>query len=133
MMKKILLLSAILLLPACTPQQAPVDDTRPAGEQVMMEWKMEPFGQDTDTPQTHIMLVNSGTDETLFETNCTGTASTEGITDVEGSMASVRCWWAGGGDDYAVFDDADGHIVRHRTVDEEAGMGAWTDIQIIAD
>lgn len=33
-------------------------------------------------------------------------------------------------DDYAAFDDNKGNvIVRHRTVDEEAGMGEWQEVQ----
>lgn len=102
----------------------------PAGKRAAMEWRFEQTGTaEYDMPITKLTLVVSSTDVVLYQTTCNGTASID-VQDVEGSVASIQCWWAGGGDQYGVFiTDAEVLTVRHRTVDEEAGFGPWEEAQ----
>jgi len=121
------------VLAACTSQTDTTmdnDSSAPAAKRAAMEWTSEQTGMsESDMPITTITLGVPATGDVIYTTTCNGTASTE-LQDIEGSVASIQCWWAGGGDQYAVFvGEAEELTVRHRTVDEEAGFGEWMDVQ----
>lgn len=101
----------------------------PAMKRAAMEWVAveTDAGTDGTAPKNTITLRVAGTQEEIYSTTCAGVPSTD--VQIDGSVASVRCWFAGGGDDYAVFiGDAEQLTVRHRTVDEEGGFGEWEDL-----
>lgn len=132
-MKKLLAAAGLTLLLAACNTQAPVtdnDSSAPAAKRAAMEWTSEQTGTgEYDMPITTITLMVPSTGDVIYTTTCNGTASFEGEV-IEGSVASIQCWWAGGGDQYAVFvGEAEELTVRHRTVDEEAGFGEWEDVQ----
>lgn len=135
-MKKTLLLASVALaLAACAPQTNTVDNSTSSapsmGKRAAMQWVATDTGEkigEGDMPATKITLKVESTGEELYSTTCMGVASTD-MQDVEGSVASIQCWWAGGGDQYGVFvGDAEQLTIKHRTVDEEAGFGAWEDV-----
>lgn len=119
---KQLLLALPILLAACMPVQDTANTTLPA-----LEWRTQDAGvNEMDIPQQQLSLmrIREGGREALFTTQCQGIASPSEL--IEGSLASIRCWWAGGGDDYAAFAAEGGTIeVKTRYVDEESGMGPW--------
>jgi hypothetical protein len=123
-----------LLLAACSTQTSTDTDTdTPSmGKRAAMVWTSEQTGTgEFDMPENDITLTVESTGEELYSTTCNGTTSTE-VMDVEGSVATIQCWWAGGGDQYGVFvGDAEELTVRHRTVDEEAGFGEWMDLETL--
>jgi hypothetical protein len=125
-------LSLILSLVACTPQVIqPDEDAQSMGKRVPMEWYAYNEGEDANgIPQNTLILKTIGeTREELFTTQCAGTTLVNGIPDMDGSVASIQCWWAGGGDQFGVFvEDGEQAMIRHRTVDEEAGYGPWEDM-----
>ena len=126
---------ATLSLLACTAQTPSNGDTtssHPSMKRAAMEWTAVQTGTgESDMPEMEIVLQVAGTGEELYRTMCAGTTSTE-AQDMEGSVASIQCWWAGGGDQYGVFiGDAEEATIRHRTVDEEAGFGAWEDLKTL--
>ncbi len=127
-MKKTLLITALALTLAACNTQTPTDTDTPAAKRMPMEWVSEDTGEkvgEGDMPVTKITLQVTGTKEEIYSTSCMGTASTD-MQDVEGSIASVQCWWAGGGDQYGVFvGEAEQLSIMHRTVDEESGFGEW--------
>lgn len=133
MKKTTLLLALSLTLAACTAPANNTADTPSMGKRMPMEWVATDTGEkvgEGDMPVTKITLQVQGTGEEIYSTSCMGTASTE-VQDVAGSVASIQCWWAGGGDQYGVFvGDAEQLTVRHRTVDEEAGYGSWEDVPV---
>lgn len=130
-MKHSLLFSGLTLsLIACAPQAIQPDTEAPMGKRAAMEWQATPTGADeTGMPETTLTLTVPSMNLELFTTTCSGIASTE-VQDMEDSVADVQCWWAGGGDQYGVFiGEAEQAVVRHRTVDEEAGFGEWEDLK----
>ncbi len=133
-MKHLLPLAVIALaLSACT-EPSPVthvETNQPsAGKRMAMEWYAYSEGEKDGIPQNKISLKTVATQEELFTTSCIGTTQVTDIADLSESPAYIRCWWAGGGDDYALFiGDAEKAVIRHRTVDEEAGYGEWEDLK----
>jgi len=122
-MKRLLLLS-VLFLGACSQQAA--------GEPLVIRWTAQQTGVgEAEAPQMKLSLLNDKTQKSLYDTECAGTVSVDAVTDAEGNLTSMRCWWAGGGDDYAVFETENALSVRHRTVDEEAGYGEWEEVAVI--
>ncbi len=117
-MKLLRTLPALLLLVACT--------TAGTGS-ASYTWETKDIGTE-DMPKTEVSLVDES-GEVVYKTECTGTASEESMTDADDAETAIRCWFAGGGDDYAVFE-ADGEmVVRHRGVDEASGFSDWRDMQ----
>lgn len=97
----------------------------------MIQWKAVQTGDGSvEPPATHLILQNAETEEALYEADCIGIAQMNAIQE-EGVIASVRCWWAGGGDDYAVIDGDQILYVQHRWVDEEVGFGEWEEVSTI--
>lgn len=123
-----------LLLAACSTQTSTNTDTdTPSmGKRAAMEWTSAQTGMgEYDMPEMAISLVVESTEEALYSTTCNGTTSPV-VPDPEGSVATISCWWAGGGDEYGVFvGDAEQLTIRHRTVDEEAGYGEWMDVETL--
>lgn len=132
-MKKIFApLSCLFLLAACTQQPTKPATPTPTAKRAAMEWVTTNTGEmvgEGDMPSNKITLQVQGSGEKIYSTNCFGTTSTE-MQDVEGSVASIQCWWAGGGDQYGVFiGEAEKMTIKHRTVDEEAGFGVWEEVK----
>jgi hypothetical protein len=136
-MKHSLLLAALTLtLTACALQNIqPDEDAQMMGKRVMMEWYAYNEGEDAmGIPQNRLVLKTGGVDIVeLYETRCAGTTQVADIPDLDAvSSTYIRCWWAGGGEDFAVFiGEAESATVRHRTVDEEAGFGPWKDLKTL--
>ncbi len=139
-MKKapLLIASLALALAACNSTATPGTNNASssassqqaaAGKRMPMEWVSMQTGTGADgIPQNQLSLQVVGSEEKLFNILCNGVPSTN-VENVDGSVATVQCWWAGGGDQYGVFvGDAEQLTVRHRTVDEEAGFGTWEDV-----
>lgn len=135
MKKSALLITTLaLVLGACATQTntSPTSDTSnsssPAMKRMAMEWTSQQTGTGSDgIPQNKLILRTQGTNDVLFTTSCNGVPSTS-MQDVPGSVVSIQCWWAGGGEQFGVFvGDAEEITVRHRTVDEEGGFGSWED------
>lgn len=127
---KTLLSLAGLTFALCACAQTTPDTNEPVAKRAAMEWTATETSIDENgTPQVALVLQVVGSTDEIFRTTCTGTTSTE-MQDMEGSVASIQCWWAGGGDQYGVFvGDAEKLSIRHRTVDEEAGFGAWEELE----
>lgn len=130
-MKKLLTLTGlILVVTACNAPRAPNPNApQPSAKRAAMAWTTVNAGEDsTGIPQTTIILSISGGAE-LYRTNCTGTASTQ-AQGLEETVAGIQCWYAGGGDQYAVFvGENEKATLRHRTVDEVAGFGTWENVK----
>lgn len=139
-MKRILLAALTLSLVACTQQIPTVDVAAPtppppaAAKRAPMEWYAYDMGMNENgIPQnTLILKANTSQREELFTTECAGTTQVADIADLADSVSYIRCWWAGGGEDFAVFiGDAEKATIRHRTVDEEVGYGKWEDLKTL--
>lgn len=135
-MKHPLLLAVLTLtMVACAPQanRPDIDVEQPtAAKRTPVEWYAYDMGDDEQgIPQNKLVLkAVSPTRDELFETACAGTTLVQGVPDLDESVAYIQCWWAGGGDQFAVFiEDGEKAIIRHRTVDEEAGYGRWEDLK----
>lgn len=120
------------LLVACTPVTNNTDG--PAAKRMPMQWVSTHIGADDQgIPEAKLELKVVGSpDNVLYTTSCLGVPSSEQIQDAEGSIASVQCWWAGGGNQWAVFvGDAEQLTVKTRTVDEEVGYGEWETLKTL--
>jgi hypothetical protein len=95
-----------------------------------MQWQWKQVGTGASSePQMHLQLVDTTKNNSVFyETDCTGVVSQAPADVIAGTLGGVRCWWAGGGDDYVAVMNGDALVIRHRTVDEESGYGQWTEI-----
>lgn len=100
-----------------------------------VEWYAYYTGDDESSiPQNTLRLkTKTQTRDILFETACAGTTQVADIPDLDKlSSAYIQCWWAGGGDQFAVFEGTDGtRVIKHRTVDEESGFGAWEELKTL--
>lgn len=136
-MKHSLLLAGLsVALCACTSSSSTKTETTApqAGKRIPMEWSARNTGTNAQgIPQNRLTLnLTNLTRDELYRTECEGTTLVQGIPDLENSAAYIQCWWAGGGDQYAVFiGDAEQGVIRHRTVDEEAGYGEWEDLKTL--
>lgn len=142
MMKHSLLLSAITIaLVACSSKQIPainVDSPKAppspsaAAKRTQMEWWAVKTGEDAYGMPHNNITVRTTPGTILFETECNGTTLVQDVPDLEDSVAYMQCWWAGGGDQFAIFiEDGEKAVIRHRTVDEEAGYGKWQDLKTL--
>ena len=51
----------------------------------------------------------------------------------DGPLLTLKCWWAGGGDDFEVRMDATNVLaIDHRSVDEEAPIPEFTTLRTVA-
>lgn len=135
-MKHPLLLAGLTLaLCACNAQAPGIDVTppQPTAKRAAMEWYAYNTGEKDGIPQNTLKLKTATTSrDELFTTTCVGTTLVEGVQDMDDSVASIQCWWAGGGDQFGVFiGDGEQAVIRHRTVDEEAGYGKWEDLKTL--
>lgn len=138
-MKHPLILAGITLaLIACNNNKAPISDTTfdqgTAAKRVGMEWWAQNTREDVTGMPHNILTLRPVSDPgtVLYQTECNGTTLVEGVQDMDDSVATIQCWWAGGGDQYGVFiGDAEKATIRHRTVDEEAGYGQWEDLKTL--
>jgi|GEM_PF-6289662 len=134
----ILLAGIALAVVSCAPQSPIGGDnefTNPpvSAKRAAMEWWAKNTGEDENgMPHNTLSLRVVGSGESLFETECNGTTLVEGVQDMEDSVATIQCWWAGGGDQFGVFiGDAEKATIKHRTVDEETGYGPWVDMKTL--
>lgn len=133
----ILLAGLALALCACSTQSPIIDTSTPPdtmGKRIPVEWSARNTGEDANgIPQNTLTLnVMNDTRDELYKTECVGTTLVQGVTDLDGSVAYIQCWWAGGGDQFAVFTgEGEAMTVRHRTVDEESGFGEWEDLKVL--
>jgi hypothetical protein len=117
-MKKVLAIAAVTLaLTACSSASSTTDG-------VKWTWTQTGTGSD-GAPTQEIHLVNAQ-GATILTKSCTGTVS---VLSPGANPTIVRCWWAGGGNDYALIIRGGKPVPQTRTVDEEAGEGEWQDIQ----
>lgn len=138
-MKHPLLLAGLTLtLIACNAQKPVINTTVDTNEQptaakrAPMEWWAEKTGEDAYGMPQNKLTVRTNPGTILFETTCNGTTLVDGVPDLDDSVAYIQCWWAGGGDQFAIFiEDGEKAVVRHRTVDEEAGYGKWEDLKTL--
>lgn len=140
-MKHPLLLSALsLALLACNTQQTqPIANDHQAtskapvaAKRTPMEWWAEKTGEDAYGMPHNKVTVRTTPGTILYETECNGTTLVEDVPDLEDSIAYMQCWWAGGGDQFAIFmEDGEKAVIRHRTVDEETGYGRWEDLKTL--
>lgn len=108
-------------------------DTPVAAKRVEMEWSVQTTGTASNGAPHNILTLRpvSNSGEVLYRTECDGTTLAEGVQDMGNSIASIQCWWAGGGDQFGVYiDEKEQILIRHRTVDEDAGYGEWDDVNI---
>lgn len=121
-MKKLLSVVCLIAIAACTPA---------APSNISVEWKSEQTGTgEFGEPQMNVTLVNSeGT--VVVDEECIGVVSPIDLQEEANVLTSVRCWWAGGGNDYLAATDANGNLtVKTRWVDEESGFGAWEELNM---
>lgn len=121
-MKTPLIFASLLLLAACS--SAPSDD-------LAVSWQSEQtstgeFGE----PQMNITLVDADGNVSADE-ECIGVVSPIDLPEEEHVIDAVRCWWAGGGNDFVATTNPSGDlIVKTRWVDEESGFGEWEAIEL---
>lgn len=136
-MKRLLPFAILALTLSACSEPSPVTHTKPdapTAKRVPMEWYAYSEGDDENgIPQNRLVLKTAGEDrQELFVAECAGTTQVADIPDLSDSVSYIRCWWAGGGEDFAVFiGDAEQATIRHRTVDEESGYSDWEDLKTL--
>lgn len=115
----------VLLLTACTANVS--------SEPVTLRWAFSPDAASTeDMPMTDVSLVVSGAVETTVDLGVYGGQGAQAAESAwglpEGALTTAVLWWAGGGDELAVFRTDEGKLtVRHRGIDEQSGYSTFTD------
>ncbi len=142
-MKPLFPLAALtFVLCACnaqTPAAVNIDtsvvnsDTTSASGSLAIEWWAKNMGNNSNGAPHNILTLRpvSHSGDVLYRTECDGTTLVQGVQDMGDSIASIQCWWAGGGDQFGVYiDEKEQILIRHRTVDEEVGYGEWEDLRL---
>jgi hypothetical protein len=98
-------------------------------------WRFADAGEFDGLPYTRVFLTIGKTEHSLGEYvgSCSDTVAR---VDLSGHVASILCWYAGGGNEVAVFEDAKnrgGYVVKVRDVDEGTAevsgyRGAFKDV-----
>jgi hypothetical protein len=116
-----LLLTVSFALAACTQANGQLP-TEKIGD---LQWTAAMTGEGTTgEPHTKVTLVDASDGSELYSAECIGTISEN---PTPGAKLSVMCWWAGGGEEFAVFDSGSTLSLKHRYVDEESGYTEWID------
>lgn len=115
-----------LMLAACNGTRDSDNERSMDGSVLRWTWEQTGTGPD-EIPQYEIKLVDDASDEKHMVV-CNGVPATQ---EIEESDTAVRCWWAGGGNDYAVFEVDGGYSVQTRWVDEESGFGEWEELIVV--
>lgn len=125
---------AALSFAACSP--ARVADTQQKGaERVTIAWGIDnAHTDDTGMTTADVSLVvtkASGKTHTLPLGTYVGCGQQEALKD--DAYLSLKCWWAGGGDDFWVRMDATNVlVVEHRAVDETLDIPAFEPLRSLA-
>lgn len=108
-------------------------DPRDADDFAVMErytrpdftWRVEntPNYEETMPHQKVYLNVKDNSKNDSYEAGesmgCTGTPDT--ATQEASATTMTRCWFAGGGDDYAVFEESGIYVLKHRWTQESGG------------
>lgn len=88
---------------------------------ITMQWKNTVVVGDYDIPDTTVRLELGGAMQQTVElgtykgVNDTGDSRT---TDLPGAITARRLWWAGAGDNFAVYREGDVLVIKHQAVGE---------------
>lgn len=126
---------AVLSLAACTPTTPVVPDESADHDHpsLMLSWDVV-AGEEDDTGMTmsDVSLVLSGPMGDERGRLDLGSYAGCGVQEVpgDGPMLTLKCWWAGGGDDFQVrMEGTNTLVVDHRAVDEEAEIPEFTPLK----
>lgn len=117
-----------------TPTSFESVKTRPAGKLVAHDitWKIIETEDDAyGTPHAEISVTVDGVERVVgtyaglcHDLAVSGSIDGKGL--VEGELAAVQCWWAGGGDEIGVFANGTGTVIKVGELDEPtAGSPAF--------
>lgn len=113
-------LASMMFLAACTFGKS---------NAVALHWSWLQTGTGSvGQPINDLMLVEEKSGNTVGGTQCEGVVAA--TTDIPNAL-SIRCWWAGGGEDFAVMQSGSMLLVQKRYVDEESGFGPWETLQTL--
>jgi primosomal replication protein N len=137
-----LVAASLLTLAACaptTPSDPNMVDDITTQDEVTLEWQFvaTEATSDTDTPEVSAALVVSGAQSKTIDLGTyTGSEFTVpgNVSDLSTTpLTSASVWYIGGGDDLIVNRLPTGDIIiSHRTVDEEGGYSALTELSRIS-
>lgn len=121
----ILSVAVILLLTlyAFSHQDAPVSDPAPIAPQAISErpvvsWEFVSEGEaEFGAPITRVFVVSEGNRNDLgtAQGSCSELSSTE---LQENQVSGALCWWAGAGEEFGVFEEQGGFVVKKGTQEE---------------
>ncbi len=119
---------SLVMLAACQP-------ATPSGERVTIAWGYEnKETDDTGKTTADVSLVitkANGKKHTLPLGSYVGCGSE--TTPAEGALLTLKCWWAGSGDEFQIRTDATNVLViEHRTLDEELLIPAFKTVRTVA-
>ena len=85
-------------------------------------WAFEPSARYEETMPWHnlSLVVNSEPYSVGEYQGCTGEGSTG-----EGIVTKTTCWFAGGGNEVAVFLEGDRYLIKERWIQEAGAQGEW--------
>ncbi len=103
---------------------------------VTIGWLLEDKGTDDTGMQTsHVaLLVGTTADPNEVTEHAIGDYAGCGEEEMptDGAILTLKCWWAGGGDEFQVrMDGVNTLIVSHRSLDEMVEIGEFTDKKTI--
>lgn len=126
---------SLLALSACAPAD-PQDGAAEGMPHVTIGWLLEDKGTDDTGMQTsHVALLVGTTadpgDVTEHAIGDYAGCGQEAMPE-DGPLLTLKCWWAGGGDEFQVrMDGTDTLVVSHRGLDEMADIPEFTDAKTI--
>jgi hypothetical protein len=128
---------SILALSACAPAASHEQDgAAEAMPHVTIGWLLEDKGTDANGMKTsHVsLLVGSSADPGAVSEESIGdyAGCGEETTPADGAILTLKCWWAGGGDEFQVrMDGANTLSIDHRVLDEGADIPDFEQMKTI--
>jgi hypothetical protein len=114
---------------AFTPAQTPVTNT-PAANSHTFVWNYTDVGTDASTGanRTAVTLIADGKtyDAGTYNGSCAEVQTGGGVDGtglVAGEVTATQCWFAGGGDEIAVFSENGSLVIKHGELGEPQGDG----------
>jgi len=122
---------SLVTLAACV---STVEDDFGAGP-MAISWDLYEEKTDDTGMTTHevAFVVTNGADERVAHVKLGRFAGcTQQDAPADGPLLTLKCWWAGGGDDFQVrMEGTDTLVIDHRSVDEQADIPEFDPLESV--
>lgn len=127
---------SVLALSACSPAADPQDGAMEGMPHVTIGWLLEDKGTDDTGMQTSHVALLVGTTADPGEVTEVEIGDYAGCGEetmpADGALLTLKCWWAGGGDEFQVRMEGTNTLsIDHRMLDEQADIPEFEQMKTV--